>query len=156
MKVEVNVAIETIIGFDVGGSKIAVVEGDYQAKIYARTAIPDHVGQSFEWTFAAMATAAEELRDQAESAGRTVRAISVSIGGPLDIERGIIKSPPNLPGWDEIPLKDRLSEQLNLPVYVEHDGNAGALAEFLFGSGIGQQNVIFLTMGTGLGAGIIL
>src|SRR4029079_4246656 len=82
----------------------------------------------------------------------------VSIGGPLDIERGIIKSPPNLPGWDNIPLKDRLTERLNLPVYVEHDGNAGALAEYLFGAGAGEgkRNVIFLTMGTGLGAGLIL
>ncbi|HVU13272.1 MAG TPA: ROK family protein [Phototrophicaceae bacterium] len=147
---------ETIIGFDVGGSKIAVVEGDYQAKIYQRSAIPDHAGKPFEQTFAAMALAAEQLRDQAERDRRSVRAISVSIGGPLDIERGIIKSPPNLPGWDNIPLKDRLAERLGLPVYVEHDGNAGALAEFLFGAGIGQQNVLFLTMGTGLGAGIIL
>ncbi len=147
---------ETIIGFDVGGSKIAVVEGDYQAKIVQRTAIPDHAGRPFEETFAAMAAAAEHLRDQAERDGRSVRAISVSIGGPLDIERGIIKSPPNLPGWDNIPLKQMLSERLDLPVYVEHDGNAGALAEFLFGAGVGQQNVIFLTMGTGLGAGIIV
>ena len=147
---------ETIIGFDVGGSKIGVIEGDYNGTIYQRRMIPDHVGKPFEQTFDAMCAAAAEVRKAAGAAGRRVAAISVSIGGPLDIERGIILSPPNLPGWDNVPLKDMLSDYFGLPVYVEHDGNAGALAEFLFGAGAGKQNVIFLTLGTGLGAGIIL
>ncbi len=149
---------ETIIGFDVGGSKIAVVEGDDNATLYRRIVLPPEAlyPARFERTFAAMCAAAETLRVQAQAGGRTVSAISVSIGGPLDIERGIIKSPPNLPGWDNLPLKDMLSERLNLPVYVEHDGNAGALAETLFGAGVGKRNVVFLTLGTGLGAGIIL
>jgi glucokinase len=77
------------------------------------------------------------------------------VGGPLDIEKGIIYAPIHLPNWDNIYLKDLLSDKYNLPVYVEHDGNAGALAEFYFGAGQGSQNIIFLTMGTGLGAGII-
>src|SRR4051794_9753423 len=98
--------METIIGFDVGGSKIAVIEGDYQANIYARAAIVQEAQRPFERTFEAMCAAAETLRDQAAAAGRRVGAISVSVGGPLDIERGIIMSPPNLPGWDNIPLKD--------------------------------------------------
>ncbi len=147
---------ETILGFDVGGSKIAVIEGDYQAKIYARTTIPEDALHPFERSFVAMVAAAQEMRSAAATAGRSVSAISVSIGGPLDIEHGIIKSPPNLPGWENIPLKEMLAEQLSLPVYVEHDGNAGALAEYLFGAGMGKQNVVFLTMGTGLGAGLIL
>jgi glucokinase len=148
--------LETIIGFDVGGSKIAVVEGGNDATIYQRAAIPDHVGKPLAETLDAMCAAAVQLRAQAETAGRTVGAVSVSIGGPLEIERGVILSPPNLPGWDSVPLKDILAERLGLPVYVEHDGNAGALAELVFGAGVGKRNVIFLTLGTGLGAGIIL
>lgn len=69
---------------------------------------------------------------------------------------GIVQSPPNLPGWNNIPLKQLLKERFALPVYVEHDGNAGALAEFHFGAGKGCRNVVFLTMGTGFGAGLIL
>lgn len=148
--------IETILGFDVGGSKIAVIEGDYQANVYARTTIAAEALHPFERAFAAMVAAAQTLIGQAAAAGRQVTALSVSIGGPLDIAQGIIKSPPNLPGWDDIPLKALLEKQLNLPAYIEHDGNAGALAEFLFGAGVGLQNVIFLTLGTGLGAGLIL
>lgn len=89
--------LETIIGFDVGGSKIAVVEADYAATIYQRMAIRDHVGKPVRETLDAMCAAASELRSQAEAAGRKVSAISVSIGGLLEIERGIILSPPNLP-----------------------------------------------------------
>jgi glucokinase len=85
-----------------------------------------------------------------------VAAISVAIGGPLDVQRGIIYSPPNLPGWDNIPLKDWLRERFQQPVYVEHDGNAGTLAELYFGAGRSHRNLIFLTMGTGLGAGLVL
>lgn len=148
--------IETIIGFDVGGSKIAVVEGGYDVAIYQRVLLPDHVGKPVSETLEAMCAAVSEMRAQAAAAGRTVSAVSVSIGGPLEIERGIILSPPNLPGWNNVPLRDILAERLGLPVYVEHDGNAGALAELLFGAGVGKRNVIFLTLGTGLGAGIIL
>jgi glucokinase len=74
----------------------------------------------------------------------------------MDIERGLILSPPNLPGWDNIPLKSLLHDRYALPVYVEHDGNTGALAEWYFGAARGARNVIFLTMGSGFGAGLIL
>ncbi|GAG45960.1 unnamed protein product, partial [marine sediment metagenome] len=70
--------------------------------------------------------------------------------------QGIIYSPPNLPGWDAVPLKQMLHECFELPVYVEHDGNAGALAEWYFGAAQGARNVVFLTMGTGIGGGLIL
>jgi glucokinase len=83
-------------------------------------------------------------------------AVSVSVGGPLDIARGILYAPPHLAAWGEAPLKQRLEDEFNLPVFVEHDGNAGALAEFTFGAGRNTRNMIFLTIGTGLGAGLIL
>lgn len=147
---------ETILGFDVGGSKFGIIEGDYQATIYQRRTIPNPPGQGFAASFEAMCAAADDLLRAAQAAGRAVGAISVSIGGPLDIGQGIIYSPPNLPGWDAVPLKALLAERFRLPVYVEHDGNTGALAEFMFGAGVGARNMIFLTLGTGLGAGIII
>jgi glucokinase len=82
--------------------------------------------------------------------------VSAAVGGPLDIEHGIIYSPPHLQTWTGIPIKERLEEHFRLPVYIEHDGNACALAEFYLGAGRGAKNVIYLTLGTGLGAGIIL
>ena len=147
---------ETIIGLDIGGTKFAALEGDRKGDILARTQHPTLTERGFEDTFERLCAVIDQVLGDARARGRRVVAISVSIGGPLDIERGIIYSPPNLPGWDAIPLKDLLQQRFDLPVYVEHDGNAGALAEWRFGAGIGAQNLVFLTMGTGLGGGIIL
>ncbi len=84
------------------------------------------------------------------------QTISVSVGGPLNIAQGILYAPPHLAAWGTAPLKNTLEEMFSLPVHVEHDGNAGALAEWKFGAGRGARNLIFLTLGTGLGAGIVI
>jgi glucokinase len=148
--------VETILGFDIGGSKIAIVEGDWEARILQRREVQNETDLPFEDAFRAMCKAGDSLLAAARKAGRTASVASVSIGGPLDIEAGIIKSPPNLPMWHGVHLKEKLFDYFDLPTFVEHDGNAGALAEFTFGAGRGTENLIFLTVGTGLGAGIIL
>ncbi len=145
-----------ILGLDIGGTKTAVVVGDHRGNILRRTEFPTRPGRGFEPVFAELCEHMQRLREQARAAGERLRAVSVAIGGPLDIERGIIHAPPNLPGWIDIPLKARLAECTGLPVCIEHDGNAGALAEWYFGAARGARNVIFLTMGTGLGGGLIL
>ena len=147
---------ETIIGLDIGGSKCAVLEGTFDGQVLARAQFPTASDKGFDRVFATLCEAIEQRLAGSQRAGNRVVALSVSIGGPLDIERGIIYSPPNLPGWDAIPLKDLLQERFSLPAYVEHDGNAGALAEWRFGAGVGVQSLVFLTMGTGLGGGMIL
>ncbi len=145
---------QTIIGLDIGGTKTAVIEGTARGEILARTQFP--TPQGFAASFAQLCEATQAHLDKAARAGRQAGALSVSIGGPLDIARGIIYSPPNLPGWDAVPLKELLEERFRLPTHVEHDGNAGALAEFYFGAGRGYRNIVFLTMGTGIGGGLIL
>ncbi len=147
--------LETIIGFDIGGSKIGVVEGDRTGTIYQHESVINGADVPFEQALTRMVDLAMRLIARSQHQPST---ISVSIGGPLHIEQGIILAPPNLPLWDNVPLKARLSEHFGWPVYIEHDGNAGALAEWRFGAGrdAGAHNLIFLTMGTGLGAGLIL
>lgn len=148
--------MDTILGLDIGGTKTAVVLGDCAARIAHRTAFETRPERGFAATWAELCQHIATAQRRAAELGRTVDAVSVSIGGPLQIEPGIIKSPPNLPGWDDIPLKRLLAELTGLPVHIEHDGNAGALAEWLFGAARGARNVIFLTMGTGFGGGLIL
>ena len=83
-------------------------------------------------------------------------AIGISIGGPLDLQRELVCSPPNLPYWDDIPLPRLLSERYGVPASMEHDARAGVLAEWRFGAARGRSHVVFLTAGTGLGAGVIV
>lgn len=145
-----------ILGLDIGGTKTAVVLGDRAGHIHERTEFATRTERGFEPVFAELSERVGKMLARACETGRPAAAVSISIGGPLEIEPGIVQSPPNLPGWDGIPLKSLLQEQTGLPVYVEHDGNTGALAEWYFGAARGAQNVIFLTMGTGFGGGLIL
>jgi len=152
--------LDTIVGLDVGGSKVVLVEGTGQAEILQRRIVSIDVHEPFEDAFPALAVSIEEVMRAAKAEGRTVAALSVSIGGPLRINDGVLLEPPHLPGWHNTRLKDRLRWRFpGLPVFIEHDGNAGALAEFYFGIGRKRQNLqhlVFLTFGTGLGAGIIV
>jgi glucokinase len=148
-----NLAEKLILGLDIGGTKTAVVLGSQRGEIQWRMQFPTRPERGFKIVFGELTT---HMATALRSAQKTVAAISVSIGGPLDVLKGVIKSPPNLPGWTNVPLKKMLAERFTLPVYVEHDGNAGALAEFYFGAGKGFRNIIFITMGTGFGAGLIL
>jgi len=148
-----NIAEKLILGLDIGGTKTAVVLGSPRGEIIWRKQFPTRPERGFKIVFSELtANIAIALR----SAQQTAAAISVSIGGPLEVLQGVIKSPPNLPGWINVSLKKLLAERFSLPVFIEHDGNAGALAEFYFGAGKGFRNMIFITMGTGFGAGLIL
>jgi glucokinase len=85
-----------------------------------------------------------------------VKALGISCGGPLDVKGGLILSPPNLPGWDEVPVTDYFSQATGIPAFLQNDADAGALAEWKYGAGRGCKNMIFITCGTGFGAGLIL
>jgi len=142
-----------ILGLDIGGTKTAVIVGTERGEIVSRLQFATSSERGFEKVLEELsATIAQAM----SNAPKPVKVISVSVGGPLDILKGVIQSPPNLPGWNNIPLKELLEKRFSLPVFVDHDGNAGALAEFYFGAGRGYRNIVFLTMGTGLGAGLIL
>jgi glucokinase len=88
--------------------------------------------------------------------GERPDAIGISCGGPLDAARGVVLSPPNLPTWRNVPVVALAEARFGVPAHLENDANASALAEWRFGAGRGYQDLVFLTFGTGLGAGLIL
>lgn len=85
-----------------------------------------------------------------------LEAVGVSCGGPLDSKKGLIQCPPNLPNWDNIDVVTPFEKAFGVPTAVQNDANACGLAEWLWGAGKGTRNMVFLTFGTGLGAGLIL
>jgi glucokinase len=142
------------LGFDIGGTKCAVILGQAegeQIRIIERKAFPTPVGP--ESTLLKLeATARELLADN----GWQPEAIGISCGGPLDSRRGIILGPPNLPGWDNVPISKRFSTTFGVQAHLQNDANACAFAEWKWGAGRGVNSLIFLTFGTGMGAGLIL
>ncbi|MCM8900750.1 ROK family protein [Caldicoprobacter algeriensis] len=145
-----------LLGIDIGGTKCAVVLGDKNGTIYRRYAFPTREqGGPYEVIEKIIETVGKIL-DELSVDIENVNSIGISCGGPLDTKRGLILSPPNLPGWDEIPIVDILKDRFKKDVFIENDANACAVAEWKFGAGRGCNNMIFLTFGTGLGAGLIL
>lgn len=136
---------ELFLGLDIGGTKCAVVLGDREGNVLRK--------ERFDTT-----TVKETLENLFAIASRMEGyvAVGISCGGPLDSKRGIILSPPNLPGWDEIEIVRMAEDRLGVPAFLCNDANAGAIAEWRFGAGQGCRNMVFMTFGTGLGAGFIL
>ena len=141
-----------ILGLDVGGTKSAVVVGSADGAILAREEFPSDARRGPDAMIEQLFTHAKTLRAKFPA----VASVGVSIGGPMDGLRGVIQSPPHLPGWDNIPLADKLSESLGLPVVVEHDAIACLLAEWLWGEARGATHCAYFTCGTGFGAGLMI
>ena len=141
-----------MIGFDIGGTKCAVCIGEDvkgELLIKDKKIIPTDLSVSPYEMIDRMCGLAEEMTDK-------IDLIGISCGGPLSSEKGIIMSPPNLPGWDDVKIVEYLKEKYSVNVYLENDANACAVAEWKYGAGCGFQNMIFMTFGTGLGAGLVL
>lgn len=145
-----------LIGVDIGGTKCAVSLGltnDERIGIKDKTGFPTTEVQG---TIASIKDGIRNVLGRNGLGEKDISAIGISCGGPLDSGTGVIMSPPNLPGWDNIPIVDLLSEEFGIPGAVHNDANACALAEWKFGAGKGTRNMVFMTFGTGLGAGLIL
>ncbi len=149
-----------LIGIDIGGTKCAVILGrlnddgmiavtDKTGYVTSEYRTPDKMLQQF-------VNGIYDLLKKNSLTNNDIASIGISCGGPLDSIEGIILSPPNLPGWDEVHINDFFEKEFLLPVSIQNDANACALAEWKFGAGRGTRNMVFLTFGTGMGAGLIL
>ena len=145
-----------LIGIDIGASKLALVLGDEGGR---RTSHWRRAMEATDRPADDLARIAEDVRELLAGAGKTsndIGWIGVSAPGPMDLERGRLLHPPNLPGWEDVPVRSTLAEALGAPVRLENDANAGALAEWRYGAGRGFDNVVYLTASTGIGAGLVL
>lgn len=140
------------LGFDIGGTKCAVSLGETDGAtitILKREEIPTQ--HTAEATMDCLAPIVESFQKESEIVGA-----GISCGGPLDSKRGVILTPPNLPGWHGFEIVRYVERRFGLKAKLENDANACAVAEWKFGAGQGTENMVFFTFGTGLGAGLIL
>ena len=142
-----------ILGFDIGGTKCAVTTAQWDGETICLL----KKSQCFTDLSIPPQMMIGRLADMADGIlEKTPDAIGISCGGPLDSLNGVILGPPNLPGWDNVPIVSLLESRYGVPVKLQNDANACAVAEWKFGAGKGCRNMVFLTFGTGLGAGLIL
>lgn len=147
---------QNVIGIDIGGTKCTITYGINNGETiemidkvrFGTTEVEETLRHLLE-------TTSMMMKKHGLDSGNTA-AIGISCGGPLDSKKGVILSPPNLPGWDHIAIVEMFETRFGVKTAIQNDANACALAEWKFGAARGYSNVIFLTFGTGMGAGLIL
>jgi len=144
------------LGVDIGGTKIAAGVVDPGGHISLQQSAPMPADKSSDDALQAVLTVIQDVRRATNDSGLTVTNIGICAPGPLDRQRGIILTPPNLPCWRDFPLMDKIIRATGLPVKLEHDASAAALAEAHWGAGKLYRNVFYVTFGTGIGTGYIL
>lgn len=145
---------KVIAGIDIGGTKIAVALAD---SVDAQPLLPSRFPTRIErGAHRILDEAVNEIERKLRETNTKLSAIGVGCGGPLSRARGLILSPPNLHGWDEFPIVKILEERLRVPVLLDNDANAAALGEHAYGAGRGLRNLVYITISTGIGGGVII
>lgn len=146
-----------LLGIDIGGTKCAVVLAKKDStEILDKIRFDTNAERGWQKIVEELISSSFFLIKRNGISKDDLISCGVSCGGPLDSNKGIIMSPPNLPDWDNVPLTDIITEALGVPCKIRNDADACALAEWKYGAGRGSNNMIFLTFGTGMGAGLIL
>lgn len=141
------------IGIDLGGTQVraALVQG---GRVLARASEATDVTGGPEGVLQQFARLMEQVVPHGSS--RIISAVGVASPGPLDTETGTILDIPTLPGWNDFPLRDTLSQRMELPVVLENDGIAAAIGEWRYGAGQGLRHLVYVTVSTGIGGGVII
>lgn len=145
-----------LLGMDIGGTKTVVALGYASGEILSESRVEDWTSGSWQTDLETLESQARDLLDRAGVPEGDLQALGLSAPGPLDPVRGVVLEAPNLPGWSGVPIVERIGSALGVPCRLENDANAAALAEWRFGAGQGSSHMLYLTMSTGVGAGLIL
>lgn len=151
-----DVSDQIIAGIDFGGTKIVALVATADGRMIGDARLPTLVSKGTEAVINDIVLAVKKAAAKAGVSMDKVRGAGIAANGPIDNKEGIITEPPNLPGWRNVALARILTERLGMPAWLENDANCQALAEHEYGAGRGFRNMIFMTISTGVGAGIII
>jgi len=144
------------IGIDVGGTnvKLALVSPD--GKIIYSNSIPTHAEMGYEYTINNIKEAIHTLLKETDSKEKDIQGIGFGFPGQVDYKSGVVRLAPNIPGWVDIPIAKMIEDEFHIPTRVDNDVRCAALGELNFGAGKGCENLICITVGTGIGSGLIV
>ena len=146
----------SVLGIDIGGTKLAAGVVDADGRMLERGEVPTLAYEGLEPVLERIVGLGRELLARAAAQKEPVQRIGIGCAGPVDLKAGKVFNPPNLPGWSEVSLVRHIESALGLPAVLENDANAAALGEFRYGAGKGARSLVYFTVSTGIGGGIIL
>ena len=146
----------TVLAIDIGGTKLAAGIVNTAGSILVRREVPTLAAEGPERVLDRLTRLAQDVLAAPRVSDEAIQRIGIGCAGPVDRQAGLILNPPNLPGWVCVPLVERIEKALGRPAVLENDANAAALGEFRYGAGKGGSSLVYLTVSTGIGSGIIL
>ncbi len=144
------------IGVDIGGTNIKIALVDFDGKIAYSNTVPTRAEMGYEAGVNNIKQAIKDLMQETNQDSKTIEAIGFGLPGQIDYKSGIVKNLPNIPGWVNIPLAKMIEDEFSIPTKLDNDVRCAALGELNFGAGKGCENLICITVGTGIGSGIVL
>ena len=144
------------IGIDVGGTNVKIALVDSNGKIIYSNSIPTHAEMGYEYTINNMKEAITELLKETKSDPKSIESIGFGFPGQIDYKKGVVRLAPNIPGWVDVPIADIMEKEFGIPTRVDNDVRCAALGELNYGAGKGCENLICITVGTGIGSGLVI
>jgi len=145
-----------VLGLDIGGTKLAAGVVDSAGRVRAFVVESTNAEEGPERGLERLFQLGRRAVDESGVEWAQIDAVGIGAGGPLDTTRGVLIAPPHLPGWCDVPLAARAEEAFGLPVALENDATAAAAGEHRYGAGAGTSHMVYLTISTGVGGGIVI
>jgi len=147
---------ERIIAIDLGGTKIAAALVSLDGEIVCQEQMPTLAEEGVDAVISRLLAAVDRVVGQVDPPPSWLTSLAIAAAGAIDAENGIVTVSPNLPGWDNVPLKTILEEATGAKVFLVNDASAAALGEYRYGAGRGVENLLYITVSTGIGGGIVV
>ena len=144
------------VGVDIGGTNVKIALVDKKGEILFSKTVPTRAEMGYEYTVGNIKQSIKELIEEAKIEKNAIEGIGFGFPGQIDCDNGIVRILPNIPGWINVPIADIMQKEFNVPVKVDNDVRCAALAELNYGAGCGCKNLICITIGTGIGSGLIV
>lgn len=144
------------IGVDVGGTNVKIALVDKEGNIVYSNSIPTRAEMGYEYTVSSIKQAVSDLMKETKTTKDVIEGIGFGFPGQIDCTNGIVRLLPNIPGWVNVPIAKIMQDEFQIPTKVDNDVRCAALGELNYGAGKGCQNLICITIGTGIGSGLIV
>ena len=144
------------IGIDVGGTNVKIALVDNDGKIIYSNTVPTYAQMGYEYTVNNIKQAIRDLMKETNTDSKSIEAIGFDFPGQVDYKTGVVKLAPNIPGWVNVPIAQMIEEEFHIPTKIDNDVRCAALGEMKFGAGRGCENFVCITVGTGIGSGLVI
>lgn len=144
------------IGIDVGGTNVKIALVDGEGKIIYSNSVPTYAQMGYEYTVNNIKQAIRDLMKETNTDAKEIEGIGFDFPGQVDYKTGVVKLAPNIPGWVNVPIAQMIEEEFNIPTRIDNDVRCAALGELKFGAGKGCENFVCITVGTGIGSGLVI